>query len=114
MANLHKYTSTEALNISYASDFEIQSAWSITDTEGYKKVTSYHTVMLQIDEDIYYGFSDSIDDLLGTAANNLYLKGGDTIYEIEVPHGIGDSNGNVYLHTLRKTSSSASARLVYT
>ena len=114
MANLNKYTSTEALNISYASDFEIQSAWSISSTEVTLDVSGFHTIFLQTDEDIYYGFSDSIDDLLGTAANNLYLKGGDTIYEIAVPHGIGDSNGNVYLHTLRKTSSSASARLVYT
>ena len=70
--------------------------------------------MLQTDEDIYYGFSDNIADMLGTAANNLYLKGGDTIYELAIPHGVGDGNGKVYLHALRKTSSSASARLVYT
>ena len=114
MANLHKYTSTEALNISYASNFKVQSAWSITDTESSKDVSTYHTVLLQSDEDIYYGFSGNSTDMLGTAANNLYLKGGDTIYELAVPHGVGDSNGNVYLHTLRKTSSSASARLVYT
>ena len=114
MANLHKYTSTEALNISYASDFEVQSAWSITDSEGYKDITNYHTVMLQTDEDIYYGFSRDTTAMLGTAGNNLYLKGGDTIYELAIPHGVGDGNGNVYLHALRKTSSSASARLVYT
>ena len=69
---------------------------------------------LQIDEDVYYGFSDNTADMLGTSANNLYIKGGDTIYELAVPHGLGDGNGKVYLHTLRKTSSSASARLVYT
>ena len=114
MANLHKYTSTEALNISYASNFSMQSAWSITDSEGYKDVTDYHTVLLQIDEDVYYGFSDNTADMLGTSANNLYIKGGDTIYELAIPHGVGDGNGKVYLHTLRKTSSSASARLVYT
>ena len=114
MANLHKYTSTEALNISYASDFEVQSAWSITDSEGYKDITSYHTVMLQTDEDIYYGFSDNTNAILGTTANNIYLKGGDTIYQLAVPYGVGDGNGKVYLHALRKTSSSASARLVYT
>jgi len=113
MANLHKYTSTEALNISYASNFEIQSAWSITATESSKDVSNYHTVLLQSDEDIYYGFSGSSADLLGTSANNLYLKGGDTIYELAIPHGVGDSS-DVYLHALRKTSSSASARLVYT
>ena len=114
MANLHKYTSEEALNISYSSDFEIQSAWTIGSSEVSKDVSNYHTVLLQTDEDIYYGFSDNIADMLGTAANNLYLKGGDTIYELAIPHGVGDGNGKVYLHALRKTSSSASARLVYT
>ena len=114
MANLHKYTSTEALNISYASNFSVQSAWSITDSEGYKDVTDYHTVLLQIDEDVYYGFSDSTDAILGTAANNIYIKGGDTIYQLAVPYGIGDGSGSVYLHALRKTSSNATARLVFT
>ena len=50
--------------------------------------------------------------MLGTAANNLYLKGGDTIYELTVPYGMGSDT--IYLHALRKTSSSASVRLVYT
>ena len=113
MANLHKYTSEEALNISYASDFDMQSAWTIADSEVSKDVSSYHTVLLQIDEDIYYAFSGNSSDILGTAANNLYLKGGDTIYELAIPHGVGDSS-NVYLHALRKTSSSSTARLVYT
>ena len=49
MANLHKYTSTEALNISYSSDFEIQSAWTIGSSEVSKDVTNYHTILLQID-----------------------------------------------------------------
>ncbi len=114
MANLHKYTSTEALNISYASDFEIQTAWDISNSEVTKDVTGYHTIFVQTDEDIYYGFSDSTNDILGTAANNIYIKGGDTIYQLAVPYGIGDGSGSVYLHALRKTSSDASARLVYT
>ena len=113
MANLHKYTSTEALNISYSSDFEIQSAWTIGSSEVSKDVTNYHTILLQIDEDVYYGFSDTTDDMLGTAANNLYIKGGDTIYELAVPHGVGDS-GDVYLHAIRKGSSDSTGRLVYT
>ena len=113
MANLHRYTSTEALNISYSSDFEIQSAWTIADSEVSKDVSNYHTVLLQTSEDIYYGFAGNSSAILGTAANNLYLKGGDTIYELAIPHGVGDSS-DVYLHALRKTSASASARLVYT
>ena len=114
MANLHKYTSTEALNISYASDFKIQTAWDISSSEVTKDVSGYHTIFLQTDEDIYYGFSDSTNAILGTAANNIYIKGGDTIYQLAVPHGVGDSRGNVYLHALRKTSSDATARIVYT
>ena len=114
MANLHKYTSTEALNISYASDFDVQSAWTVADTELTKDVTGYHTVMLQTDEDIYYGFSRDTTAMLGTAGNNLYLKGGDTIYELAIPHGVGDGSGKIYFHALRKTSSSATVRLVYT
>ena len=113
MANLHKYTSTAALNISYSSDFEIQSAWTIGSSEVSKDVTNYHTILLQIDEDIYYGFSEDSQDILGTVANCLYLKGGDTIYELAVPHGVGDS-GDVYLHAIRKGSSDSTGRLVYT
>ena len=114
MANLHKYTSTEALNISYASNFDIQDAWSISNTEVTKDVSGYHTIFLQTDEDIYYGFSDTTSAILGTAANNIYIKGGDTIYQLAVPYGVGDGKGNVYLHALRKTSSDATARLVFT
>jgi len=113
MANLHKYTSEEALNISYSSDFKIQSAWTIEDSEVNKDVSKYHTILLQTDEDIYYGFSTSTDAILGTAGNNLYLKGGDTIYELAIPHGLDNGNQDIYLHTLRKTSASATARLVY-
>jgi hypothetical protein len=114
MANLNKYTSTEALNISYASDFKIQSAWSISNTEVTQDVSGYHTIFLQTDEDIYYGFSNSTNAILGTAANNLYLKGGDTIYQLAVPYGVQDGSDAIYLHALRKTSSDATARLVFT
>ena len=114
MANLHKYTSTEALNISYSSDFEIQSAWTIADSEVTQDVSKYHTVLLQTDEDIYYGFSTDTSAILGTSGNNLYLKGGDTIYELAIPHGLDDGNQDIYLHSLRKTSASATARLVFT
>ena len=114
MANLHKYTQQEALNISYASDFDMQSAWTVGNSEVTKDVTSYHTILFQTDNDVYYGFSDSENDILGTAGNNLFLKGGNTIYELAVPHGIADGNTNIYLHSLRKTSSDATVRLVYT
>jgi hypothetical protein len=112
MANTQRFRTHESLNITTASNFEIQSAWAVAGTEVYKDVSTYHNLLVQPDEDIYYGFSTSSSAILGTAANNLYLKGGDTIYELTVPYGLGSDT--IYLHALRKTSSSASVRLVYT
>ena len=112
MANTQRFRTHESLNITTASNFEIQTAWDVDDTEDSKDVSTYHNILIQPDEDIYYGFSTSTSAMLGTAANNLYLKGGDTIYELTVPYGLGSDT--IYLHALRKTSSSASVRLVYT
>ena len=106
MANTQRFRTHESLNITTASNFEVQSAWSVAASEVYKDVSTYHNILVQPDEDIYYGFSTSTSAMLGTAANNLYLKGGDTIYELTVPYGMGSDT--IYLHALRKTSSSAS------
>jgi hypothetical protein len=38
-----------------------------------------------------------------SASNSLYLAGGDTIYELAVPQGIGSA---VYLHLLGKGATS--------
>ena len=111
MANVQRFRTHESLNITTASNFEIQTAWDVSDTELYKDVTTYHNILVQPDEDIYYGFSTSITAILGTAGNNLYLKGGDTIYELTVPYGLGSDT--IYLHALRKSSDST-VRLVYT
>ena len=88
MANVQRFRTHESLNITTASNF------------------------VQPDEDMYYGFSTSTSAILGTAGNNLYLKGGDTIYELTVPYGLGSDT--IYLHALRKTSSDSTVRLVYT
>ena len=113
MADLQKHRAHESLNTESAATWEQQTKMTVGSSPTNVDVTNYHTVLLQTDEDIYYGFSADTTAILGTAANNLYLKGGDTIYELAIPHGVGDSS-DVYLHALRKTSSSASARLVYT
>ena len=112
MANTQRFRTHESLNITTASNFVVQSACSVAASEVYKDVSTYHNILIQPDEDIYYGFSTSTSAMLVTAANNLYLKGGDTIYELTVPYGMGSDT--IYLHALRKTSSSASVRLVYT
>ena len=111
MANVQRFRTHESLNITTASNFETQSAWAVSSTEVYKDVSTYHNILVQPDEDIYYGFSTSITAILGTAGDNLYLKGGDTIYELTVPYGLGSDT--IYLHALRKSSDSA-VRLVYT
>jgi hypothetical protein len=108
MANLQKFRAHESLNISSAATFELQTVNS-QDTSSeeasiYGDLSGYHTIFLQPSEDIYYGFSSSTTAMLGTANNNLYLKGGDTIYELAIPHGVGST---IYLHTLAKTSTSA-------
>ena len=108
MANLQKFRTHESLNVSSASGFELQTVNSQdTSTEEasiYGNLSSYHTIFLQPSEDIYFGFSNATTDMLGTSADNLYLKGGDTIYEIAIPHGVGKP---VYLHTLAKSTTSA-------
>ena len=112
MANMQRFRTHESLNITTASNFDVQSAWTVSSSEVYKDVSTYHNVLVQPDEDIYYGFSTSTSAMLGTAGNNLYVKGGDTIYELTVPYGLGGDT--IYLHALRKTSSDATVRLVYT
>ena len=112
MANVQRFRTHESLNITTASNFEIQSAWTVSSTEVYKDVSTYHNILVQPDEDMYYGFSTSTSAILGTAGNNLYLKGGDTIYELTVPYGLGSDT--IYLHALRKTSSDSTVRVVYT
>ena len=112
MANMQRFRTHESLNITTASNFDVQTAWVVSSTELYKDITTYHNILVQPDEDMYYGFSTSTTAMLGTAGDNLYLKGGDTIYELTVPYGLGSDT--IYLHALRKTSSDATVRLVYT
>ena len=59
MANTQRFRTHESLNISTASNFEIQSAWAVAGTEVSKDVSTYHNILVQPDEDIYYGFSTS-------------------------------------------------------
>ena len=103
MADLSKHSVVESLNISSSANHSVQTAQSITTSTEYNlDVTAVHSVLLQPSSDIYYGFSNSSSDMI-SASNSLYLAGGDTIYELNVPHGIGSS---VYLHILGKGATS--------
>ena len=105
MANLQKHSAHESLNTTSSADFQLQTVLSATtSTELNGDVSGYHTLIIQPSEDVYYGFSTSSTDMLGTAAGNLYLVGGDTIYELAIPHGLGNT---VYYHFLGKTATSA-------
>ena len=101
MADLSKHSVVESLNISSSATHSVQSAQSVTTgTEYNLNVTAVHSVILQPNGDVYYGFSSSASDMI-SSSNSLYLAGGD--YELNVPHGIGST---VYLHLLGKGATS--------
>ena len=61
------------------------------------------------DNDFYFTFNTTGTDSDISTTQDLYLKGGDTIYSLKVPNGLGD---NVYLIMERKGSSDASVRVI--
>ena len=61
------------------------------------------------DNDFYFTFNTTGTDSDISTSNDLYLKGGDTIYSLKVPRGIGNS---VYLIMERKGSSDATVRVI--
>ena len=108
MADLTKHSVVESLNISSSANHSVQSAQSVTTSTEYNlNVSSVHSIILQPNGDVYYGFSSSASDMISTS-NSLYLSGGDTIYELNVPHGVGSP---VYLHLLGK-GATATVRIV--
>ena len=52
MANTQRFRTHESLNITTASNFEVQSAWSVAASEVYKDVSTYHNILVQPDEDL--------------------------------------------------------------
>ena len=109
MANLQKHRAHESLNAETAADWKVQSAVTV-DSDGVAvNVTSYHTIHLQSDNDFYFTFNTTGTDSDVSTANDLYLMGGDTIYSVKVPRGLGDS---VYLIMERKESSDATVRVI--
>ena len=107
MANLQRHRAHESLNTDTAADWDIQTVNSITTAESYD-VSAYHTVHIITDNDLYFDFTISSSDAL-VAANAFYLMGGDTIYSLKVPRGLGD---NIYLWLEKKGSSDCSVRMV--
>ena len=108
MANLQKFRSHESDNTQSAAVWSQQTEVAVDATTDTVDVSAYHTIHLQTDEDIYFGFSTSTTDMID-ADESLYLKGGDTIYSLRVPHGLGNT---VILQMKEKTATDATVRLI--
>jgi len=109
MANIQKFRAHESLNIESAGDWQVQTAVTVDADGEAVNCTSYHQIHLLTDKDIYFTFNTT-----GTAtdidtAKDLYLKGGDTIYTLKVPKGLGNTT---YLIMERKESSDATVKIV--
>ena len=108
MANLQKFRAHESENTQAAGGWAQQSAVAVDATTDTVDVSGYHNIHLQTDQDIYFAFSTSTTDIIN-ASNSLYLKGGDTIYSLRVPHGLGNT---VILQMQEKTTTDATVRLI--
>ncbi len=109
MANLQKHRAHESLNTDSAADWDVQSAVT-ADSDGVAvDVSSYHTIHLMSDNDFYFKFNTTGTDSDISTSNDLYLMGGDTIYSLKVPRGLGES---IYLIMERKGGSDATVRLI--
>jgi hypothetical protein len=108
MANVQKFRAHESLAVETAGDWQVQSVATVGSTASTVRVDGYHTIHLQSDEDFYFTFKTSSSDALSTS-NDLYLKGGDTIYSLKIPHGLGDE---VHLQWERKGGSDCTIRYI--
>ena len=108
MANVQKFRAHESLAVETAGDWQVQSVATVGASASTVRVDGYHTIHLQSDEDFYFTFKTSSSDDLSTS-NDWYLKGGDTIYSLKIPHGLGDE---VHLQWERKGSSDCTIRYV--
>ena len=109
MANLQKHRAHESLNMDSAADWQVQSAVT-ADTDGVAvNVSSYQTIHLQSDNDFYFTFNTTGTDSDVSTDDDLYLMGGDTIYSVKVPSGLGNT---VYLIMERKGGSDATVKVI--
>ena len=108
MANVSKFRAHESLAVDTAGDWQVQSVATVGSSASSVRVDGYHTIHLQSNNDFYFTFKTSSTDALNTS-NDLYLKGGDTLYSLKIPHGLGDE---IYLQWERKGSSDATVRYV--
>jgi hypothetical protein len=109
MAKLQRFRTHEALNTESAAIWDVQSAVT-ADSDGVAvNVSGYHQIHIQTNNDIYFRFNVSGTASAIDTSNDLYVKGGDTIYSFKVPSGLGDT---IYLIMERKGSSDATVRMI--
>ena len=91
MANLQKHRAHESLNMDSAAVWDIQAAKAVPASGAAVNVSGYHTIHLSTDLDIYFRF-DTLGVVTGiVTTTDLVLKGGDTIYSLKVPLGLGET-----------------------
>ena len=110
MAKLQKFRAHESLNVETAADWQVQTVESVTANaaDAMIDVSNYHMVHLQPAEDIYFTFNEVNAEASLVPANDLYLKGGDTIYSFKVPKGLSNT---MYL-ILERVSATGNCRIV--
>lgn len=112
MANLQRHRAHESLNTDTAAVWDVQTTLAsgtiVDNSADAINVSGYHTIHLMTDNDIVFSFNGTGSDTLN-ASNDLYLMGGDTIYSLKIPTGIGDT---VYLLLERKGGTSCTVRYV--
>ena len=110
MANTQKFRAHESLNVETAADWQVQTVVEVDNLAAGSiiDVTSYHMVHLQPVEDIYFTFNETNAEGSLATANDLYLKGGDTIYSFKIPKGLSDT---MYL-LLERVSATGNCRIV--
>ena len=122
MASPKKFRTHEALNLDAAAMWATKSVLTsgtavgsstklLTVWKNDGSGTQYHTVHLMTSEDIYFMFSDQGTDQLSTA-NDLYLKGGDNIHSLKIPHGLAGGPGSSIVLQMLRVSSSSTVRYV--
>ena len=113
MANLQKFRSHESDNTQSAAVWSQQTEVAVDATTDTVDVSAYHTVHLQTDEDIYFGFSTYTTDMIDSddssssdtiVANNDPTIPANTLTFLKVPKGVGDT---IYVH-FKQVSSAAS------
>jgi len=103
MANLQKHRTHESLNTDTAASWDVNSILTAAVTGGSAAsldVSSYNTLGLFTDGEIYFGFTGTSTAAISTA-NDLKLAAG--LSFIKVPKGIGNT---VYFNYLATSGSS--------